>query len=493
VHFTLKSEHLWVALLIGPPSFAAGRPFHPDINCRFPKIAGFSILIFWVLISNLCRADPAVMALLPANRSANVCADTPLRLTFNEPVVLGGTGRIVVYRAADNQPVDAFDLSDAAFTNNFGGKILRCDPIQIEGNAVSVELHSHALHPAENYYVKIGPGVFKSASGQEFTGLTNDSAWKFSTRAVLPRGRTRLIVAADGTGDFCTPQGAVDYVPDDNQATVEIFIRKGVYNGMVYIAPDKSRIHFIGEDRHGTVIAGRNNDRLNSGRLGRALVSVDADDFVLENMTLHNTTPYGGSQAEALRVNSDRCVLRYDDFRSFQDTLLLSGRVYATNCYVEGDVDFIWGQGGVFFDQCEIKAVHNGYYLQARNAAERPGYVFFQCKLTAAPGVARCLLARIDADRFPCSQAAFINCQMGAQVPPVGWEAKGTNVSRLRFEEFHSTDTQGNPVDVSQRHPASRQLTASEADELSDPAKVLSDQRPWNPRNTSAAVMESKP
>jgi pectin methylesterase-like acyl-CoA thioesterase len=188
-------------------------------------------------------------------------------------------------------------------------------------------------------------------------------------------------------------------------------------------------------------------------------------------------------QAEALRVRSDRCVLRNDDFHSFQDTLLLSGSVYATNCYVEGDVDFIWGQGSVFFDQCEIKAVHNGYYVQARNPAERPGYVFFRCKLTAAPGVSKCLLARIDADRFPWSQAAFINCQMGAQVPPAGWEARGTNVSHLRFGEFHSTDAQGKAVDVSRRHPASRQLTEAEAVELSDPAKVLSYHHPWNPGN----------
>ena len=199
------------------------------------------------------------------------------------------------------------------------------------------------------------------------------------------------------------------------------------------------------------IIAGLNNDRLNSGRIGRALVSMDANDFTLENMTLHNTTPFGGSQAEALRVKSDRCILRNDDFYSFQDTLLLGGRVYLTNCYVEGDVDFIWGQGTVFFDQCEIKAVHNGYYLQARNPAKSPGYVFFQCKLTATTNVTQCLLARIEADRFPCSAAAFINCQMGAQVPPVGWEVKGTNVSQLRFWEYHSTDAQGKPVDVSRR------------------------------------------
>jgi len=444
-------------------------------------VSAFSVLSFSVLIPNWCRAEPVVTKLFPASRSADVCADTPLRLAFNEPVVLGSRGKIAVYRAANNKLADAFDLSDAGFTNNFGGKTLRYDPIWIEGGVVSVALHSRALSPGESYYVNIEPGVFKSGSGDEFGGFTNDSAWKFSTRAALSGGRTNLIVAADGTGDFCTPQGAVDYVPDDNQLPVEIFVRKGVYDGMLYIAPDKSRIHFIGEDRKGTIIAGRNNDRFNSGRLGRSLMSVDANDFVLENMTLRNTTPYRGSQAEALRVSGDRCVLRNDDFHSFQDTLLLSGSVYATNCYVEGDVDFIWGQGSVFFDRCEIKAVHNGYYLQARNPAERPGYVFFQCKLTAAPGVASCLLARIDADRFPCSQAAFIHCQMGAQVPPVGWEARGTNVSHLRFGEFHSTDAQGKPVNVSRRHPASRQLTETEAVEWSDPAKVLSYHHPWNP------------
>jgi pectin methylesterase-like acyl-CoA thioesterase len=441
----------------------------------------FAGLFFSILISNLCRAELAVMESWPASQSANVCADTPLRLTFNEPVVLGSRGKIAVYRVTDNKLADELDLGDAGFTNDFGGKTLRYDPFQIMGNVATIELHSHALDSSESYYVHIEPGVFTGTNGDGFAGLTNNSAWKFSTRDATPRGRTNIVVAADGTGDFCTAQGAVDYVSDDNQLTVEIFFRKGVYDGMIYIPPDKARIHFIGEDRKSTIITGLNNDRFNSGRIGRSLVSVDANDFTLENMTLRNMTPYGGSQAEALRVKSDRCILRNDDFYSFQDTLLLSGRVYATNCYIEGDVDFIWGQGTVFFDQCEIKAVHNGYYLQARNPAG-PGYIFYKCKLTATTNVTKCLLARIDVNRFPYSGAAFIHCQMGAQVPPAGWEAKGTNVSHLQFVEFRSTDAQEKLVDVSRRLPASRQLTKKEAVELSDPAKVLSNHDTWNPR-----------
>ena len=457
----------------------SGREVSPMKFCT--AIAVCSLLFFLVPLTTCCQAQPAVTELFPANQSANVCSDTPLRLVFNESVVVGDRGRIAVYRAADHKPADALDLGGAGFTNSFGGKLLRYDAIRITGNVASVTLHSHALNPGEKYYVTIEPGVFRSGSGQEFGGFTNDAAWQFATRPALPKGRTRLIVAADGTGDFCTPQGAVDYVPDDNQAAVEIFVRKGVYEGMVCIASDKNRIHFIGEDRRGAIIAGRNNDRFNPGRSGRALVSVEANDFVLENMTVRNTTPYGGSQAEALRVKGDRCVLRNDDFLSFQDTLLLSGSVYATNCHVEGDVDFIWGQGGAFFDRCELEAVHNGYYLQARNEEGRGGYVFAGCKLTSAPGVTKCLLARIDAERFPYSQAVFINCRMGAHVPPAGWEIKGTNLSRLFFAEYHSTDLQGKPLDVTRRHPASRQLKENEAAELADPAKVLSPHQLWNP------------
>ena len=437
-------------------------------------------LFLSVLISNPGLAELVITGLWPTNQSPGVCADSPLRLTFSEPPALGRQGQVMVCRAADNQPVDVFDLNTTGAADNFGGKSLHYEPVRMAGNTVSLQLHARSLNSGTAYYVTIVPGTFQGRSGNAFAGFTNQSAWRFTTRQAMPKGRTRVVVAADGTGDFCTPQGAVDYVSDDNQSPVEIFIRKGVYEGMVYIMRDKSHLHFLGEDRKGTIIVGQNNDRFNAGRINRALVNVDADDFILENMTLRNTTPYRGSQAEALRLNGNRCVLRNDDFYSFQDTLLLSGRVYATNCYVEGDVDFIWGQGVVFFDRCEIKAVHSGYYVQARNP-ENSGYVFFRCQLTAAPGVERCVLARIDADRFPCSAVTFINCQMGGQVPPVGWEARGTNLAHLRFQEFQSTDLQGQPLAVGQRHPASRQLNQPQADALSDPARVLSDQDTWNP------------
>src|SRR6185436_17118442 len=101
------------------------------------------------------------------------------------------------------------------------------------------------------------------------------------------------------------------------------------------------------------------------------------------------------------------------NFFTYQDTLQLSGRAYVTNCLVQGDVDFIWGYGAACFERCELRALHDGYYLQARNGADKAGYVFIDCRLTAGPEVKRNWLARIESDRFPASQVTFIRCAMG--------------------------------------------------------------------------------
>jgi pectin methylesterase-like acyl-CoA thioesterase len=215
------------------------------------------------------------------------------------------------------------------------------------------------------------------------------------------------------------------------------------------------------------------------------MFSALADDFRLENLTLHNTTPKGGTQAEAIRVRADHVVLDHCDFKSFQDTLRLDGRVYVRECYIEGDVDFIWGSGTVYFDRCDIFAVHDGYLVQSRNGADRLGYVFVDCKIDTAPDLKRFVLARIDPGRFPHSHVAFIHCAMGPGVSAVGWifDGPGADASKetTRFWEFQSTDLSGRPLDVSKRVAGSRQLTAAEAAQQRDVAHVLGGEDHWNP------------
>ena len=300
--------------------------------------------------------------------------------------------------------------------------------------------------------------------------------------ADLARDADRIVVAADGSGDFRTVQGAVDFAQAHRAKPVVIFIRKGRYEERVRVGREKRHVHLVGEDRKGTVIAFTNNEKLNPGWNQRAVVAVEADDFTLENLTVQNTTAYKGSQAEAVYVNAERCVLKHANFLSFQDTLCLSGRVYVADSYIEGDVDYVWGYGTACFERCELRTMHDGYIVQARNPASRGGYIFLDCKLTAAADVKKCWLARIETARFPASHVAFIRCAMGPNILPAGWQVTGLASDTLRFEEFASTDLAGKPLDVSGRDRSAKQLTPAEAAAFSA-TKVLAGSDGWIPGN----------
>ena len=131
------------------------------------------------------------------------------------------------------------------------------------------------------------------------------------------------------------------------------------------------------------------------------MVGVDrATTSTIENITLWNPSPQlsTNGQSEALRVEGGtRMILRNANFKGLQDTLLLTGQVYVADSTIEGDTDFIWGGGVVYFDHCEIKDVaKKGYNVQARNASNALGYTFVGCNLTAQDGITGHYLARTD-------------------------------------------------------------------------------------------------
>ncbi|BET66604.1 pectinesterase family protein [Opitutales bacterium ASA1] len=301
---------------------------------------------------------------------------------------------------------------------------------------------------------------------------------------LLPRDPDFVVVAADGSGHVKTIQAAIESVQWHRADPVEIFIKRGRYEGRVVVPRERPNLHFVGEDRDGVVIEALANERLQPGGgwPARSAFVVEADDVTIENLTIRNTTPKGGSQAEALYVNGDRCVVRNCAFYSFQDTLNLSGRVYVENCYVEGDVDFAWGYGSVVFKDCELKAVHDGYYVQSRNAVGRVGMVFIDCTLSAGPETQRCWLARIEVDRFPGSEVAWIRCRMGPHIPAEGWIVTGNErKDLLRFLEHGSMDLAGNPIDLAGRHSDARPPTAEELELLGDPARLFAGSDGWQP------------
>lgn len=458
------------------------------------------------------RAAPVLQ---PQGVADPVCTDTPLRLTFDKPVRLGTSGQLQVHHA-DGTLVDVVDLADqGTYQRSIGGALTDYgevhrwfyEPVVIDGREVSVHLH-YLLDPGQEYYVTLDAGFFK---GHE--GIEDAETWRFSTQQAPAPDATRLTVDQAGGADFCTVQGAVDFVPEDNAQDVRIDVGPGMYREIVYVPQTKPHLTVVGRGAGETVIGYPNNSVLNGDsamsdvparqsycprrvlphpdrfNCWRAAFGVDADDFRLTDATIHNLTPDGGSQAEAFRGNGDRIVLERVHLLSWQDTLRLQGRAFVTDSYIEGDVDFVWGTGGVFMQDSELRSLDVGYISQVRNAVDGPGNVFLNTRLTRADSVAdgSVLLSRIDA-RFPASQAVFIDSPMDAHIAPVGWGLSDFDCSagdQLRFWEYGSTDLDGNPLDTSARLPCSRQLDAAEADHWRDPAHLLGG---WDPREDEATA-----
>lgn len=424
---------------------------------------------------------PGVTALFPPPGASSVCPDPPLRITFTGAPSLGTSGKLQVFSAAGSA-VATVDLAASTVTDTIGGTtfvLLR--PVYVDGNAVVVYLKTKALGYGQTYYVNVDASAIKPPGGGTFS-VSGSSAWRFTTAAAAPSDLSALTVALDGAGPFCTVQGATDALPANNSAAARITINAGTYHEIVHVSK-KSNITLHGQDRAKTMLVGTNNNTQqgsNSSTSNRSLLGFDGTNgLVIENLTIKNLTPQDGSQAEALRLQScDKCVVRDADIWSLQDTLLWSGRIYAENCLIVGNVDYVWGTGAAYFSKCELRTVgRTGVIVQSRNAAGAYGYVFVDSKLTVDAASKNNILARIDVSAYPGSHVAYINCQMTG-IASAGWTVTGGSAtSSLRFWEYKSTDASGNPLNVSGRSNGT-QISDSQATMMRDPTVVLNG---WSP------------
>jgi len=471
------------------------------------------LAIFSALVSSVAAqtaAGPKLASQFPANHAKDICPDTHLTLTFDSPSYeLGNTGEIRIYDAANDQLVDTVDTSIPASEQEYtlgAGPSFRFYPVLPNGRDAIIYPHEHKLEYNKTYYVQIDAGVLKNASGP-FSGFSGKTAWVFTTKAAPPsKDATRLVVAADSTGDFATVQGAIDFTPDQSTQRITIFIRKGLYPEIVYFER-KSNLTFLGEDRKQTVIGYPNNDRFSNRpptvrAYHRGLFFANNSNGIhLVNLTLKNSTPKGGSQAESIIMTGSQNILSHVDLSSLQDTLQINGSAYVADCYIEGDVDFMWGRGPVFFENCELKALNKGYFTQIRNTNANHGYVYDHCILSTTPNAAGTYLSRIDPNTFPYSEVVLLDCALGEQIIPAGWLLNnGPNngpqtadaAPNVQFWEYHSTNiSDGKPVDVSARAAFSKQLTmendAETIKNYRDPNYVLG----WAP--TMAPIITQAP
>ena len=205
----------------------------------------------------------------------------------------------------------------------------------------------------------------------------------------------------------------------------------------------------------------------------RMTFKVNANDVGIENLTISNSTPQGGGQAEALMVEGNsapsaakRCIVNNCDICSRQDTVLANinaSQAFFYHTKVNGNFDYIWGGGNLFFLDCilhTISGVSSPNLTAARTdtgtvqTTNEPwanpnginysanGFSFYNCTLEADPGVTSTTLGDINGTAGGLASWTYCLINSNAYIPP-----QGTLSNSYVFWQFQNTDTNGvNPV-----------------------------------------------
>lgn len=301
---------------------------------------------------------------------------------------------------------------------------------------------------------------------------------------------TTVTVASDGSGNYTTIQAAIAAVSSGST----INIKPGTYKGQVSLPSSKSGLTLYGTSGTAAdvVITGNTPQSAGSASTTATMLNLAANTTI-RNVTIQNT--YGsGTQALALYAGGDRQFYRNVTLKGHQDTFLswkgsagTTVRQYFYKSYIEGDVDFIYGNGTVVIDSSKIVSLsrgssNNGYITaSATYASNTYGILITRSTLTtdsAASGtvaLGRCW--HPGGSTSASGQVLIRDSSLGSHIRQTSaWQdMSGFSWKTCRFNEYNNSGS-GKTNGTSDRP----QLSASTAASYTS-VKYLAGSDGWNP------------
>ena len=266
----------------------------------------------------------------------------------------------------------------------------------------------------------------------------------------------------------------------------------------------KSNISLIGQSKEGVKIW---NHPVVEGISYTATIHLhkNTNDFYAQDLTLENQFNYwgahggssGAGRAVAFWDRGNRSVLKNVALMSYQDTYYSSNanadyRGYFENCDLAGVVDWICGNGDIWFEKCNLivrDRTGNNIVASGTEKNQAWGYVFNNCTIrpeTDKPTQFKgndWTLARPWNNSPACT---FLNTKMYTQPQTYGWN-KMTEGLVVRFHEYNSVDESDTPIPL-----ATRSLAACSPAPGSDDC-ILTNTSDYNIRNVMSGTDAFEP
>ena len=298
-------------------------------------------------------------------------------------------------------------------------------------------------------------------------------------------GHRYYIFVPDGEYKL-TGNGTISWTGDDVPKDEEGKKRpdmNGQNNGQTHIR--KSNISIIGQSKDNTII--RNHPTV-EGISYTATLCVEKNDtnFYAEDLTLENEFNYWGSmagqssgtgagRADVFFDRGNRSILKNVALKSWQDTYYSNNassdfRGYFENCDFYGAVDFICGNGNIWFEKCNLilrDRKSNNIVAPSTEVDQEWGYVFNECSIKPeSDNMTKFTdkdwtLARAWGKSPACT---YLNTKMYTQPQSYGWGRSMESNLKLRFHEYNSTDATGNVLSLVRRSIAAGSPAAGSDD-----------------------------
>lgn len=275
---------------------------------------------------------------------------------------------------------------------------------------------------------------------------------------------------------------------------VTIQIGKGIYKEKLEIK--QKNLTFQGESAEEVILTYDDYANLimadgeKMGTFRSYSVLIDTSDFTARNITFENSAGSGAEVGQALALYIDGDRITFDNCRILgsQDTIFtaplppkeiqkggfrgpkefaprLQQCHYFKDCYICGDVDYIFGGATAYFEGCEIHSLNrnkeiNGYITAASTPEGDPfGYVFYNCRFTSDCKPNSVYLGRPWRDY---AKVVIIESELGSHIREEGWHDwnKEHAHNTVLYAEYANYDPGS---DISKRVPWSIQLSKEEA------------------------------